>query len=503
MMIPTKRKVARAQHHVPHRFVQPLGNRFISPDGDRLHDECRRGLGEFRVLEDEMILEVLRSLESDDLGRMARVSKAFYVFGREEELWRSAVVRDFGGSFRFQGTWFSTFVYERTGVERERQAVCERLDVRGFYSDALMQSWRCGHAELQSFARVDNIERRSGLTLQEFIEQYERPSKPVILTDVVPRWPAFKTWNKETLLERYGDVVFKVGCVDMRLRDYWQYCDQACEETPLYLFDNDFTVKAPEMLHEYQVPEYFAHDYFAFLDGDGAGGDGCGEAGDDDSRPSYRWILIGPPRSGSTFHKDPNYTSAWNGLISGCKKWMLFPPHVTPPGVFPSADEVDVTTPLSVSEWFLNYYHESRDLRPVECNQQPGEMIFIPSQWWHTALNLEPSIAVTQNYVSQRNLYDVLEFLQRNDKIVLKNTLEYRIRQREPHVMQDIDQRRRKLLEPKKPSFWQGLTGHTHTINHNHHDPNANQPSNGTSPSSPLSSSSNHHVTTSFSFSFM
>ena len=38
----------------------------------------------------------------------------------------------------------------------------------------------------------------------------------------------------------------------------------------------------------------------------------------------------------------------------------MFPPHVVPPGVHPSADGAEVVTPVSLVEWFLNFYDEAK-----------------------------------------------------------------------------------------------------------------------------------------------
>ncbi len=48
--------------------------------------------------------------------------------------------------------------------------------------------------------------------------------------------------------------------------------------------------------------------------------------------------------------------------------------------------------------------------QPIECITRPGDVIFVPRGWWHTVMNLEDCIAITQNYVSRRNLAAVLQF---------------------------------------------------------------------------------------------
>ena len=69
-----------------------------------------------------------------------------------------------------------------------------------------------------------------------------------------------------------------------------------------------------------QVPDCFEDDLFSVLK---------------EQRPDHSWLIWGPSRSGSSFHKDPNGTSAWNAVVRGSKKWIMYPPHVAPPGMAP------------------------------------------------------------------------------------------------------------------------------------------------------------------------
>ena len=94
-------------------------------------------------------------------------------------------------------------------------------------------------------------------------------------------------------------MTFTAEAVSWTLDSYLDYACKNLDESPLYLFDHAFAEKMGLRVGkrpgdgDYWVPECFGEDFFSVLG---------------DQRPDHRWLIVGPERSGSTFHKDPNAT---------------------------------------------------------------------------------------------------------------------------------------------------------------------------------------------------
>ncbi|CAI2188621.1 6410_t:CDS:2 [Funneliformis geosporum] len=378
--------------------IKPWGNYYFDSKDQFKGDRRGSSLGNIAILTDDLILEILGVLDAKDLLSLGLTSRVFYCFSTFDDLWKQLTIQNYKGDWCWQGSWRKTFLKRSCSEYNLDIFLKPAIHLTDFYSDTLFQPFLCSSTGMNSYLGVENIDRRSNLELNEFIRKYAIPNKPVIITDVVTKWPAFEKWNMEYLVEKYGDVTFRAEAIDIKLRNYAKYCKNTMDESPLYLFDKEFSDKCDGIIDDFSLPEYFEEDFFNIF--------GV-------NRPDYRWLIIGPARSGSTFHKDPNSTSAWNAVITGSKKWILYPPDVLPPGVFTSADEAEVTSPVSIMEWHLNFYNETQKskLRPLEVICKAGEIIFVPNGWWHMVINLEDSIAITQNFVGTWNLRNVLSFL--------------------------------------------------------------------------------------------
>ena len=120
-----------------------------------------------------------------------------------------------------------------------------------------------------------------------------------------------------------------------------------------------------------------------------------------------------PPLKGSNMHVDPMFTSAWNTLLCGRKKWVLFPPSddVTFKANIGAPTKDDKHAPPAY--WWLDIYPKlkasgmDKKLGMVECLQKPGETIFVPAGWWHAVLNLDFTIAITQNLLLPASIKSV------------------------------------------------------------------------------------------------
>lgn len=374
-------------------------------------------------------MTILGFCDGKSLGTIVQTCRYFYVAGHQPELWRDLVLRRMSNQVIKEAgpSWKET--YTKSLFLSSKNVNHTPMRVAGVYSEnfyrlhscrsfALPEAWM--DTSLESVSRIP-VEK---MTRELFFEKYERPNIPLIVSGGAKSWKCFKEWHKmDYCLEHFKSRTFRATSgaaplpASFSLDAYLNYCrSNTLEEAPLYLFDRTALEPNTHLWKDYMQdlqqscpwwdPHSREHDLFKLF------GEG--------KRPDHTWLIVGPRRSGSVFHIDPNCTHAWNAAVVGRKRWLFYPPGVTPPGVHPTPDGDEVTLPLSLGEWLLTFWdeHEERKRsapvaeRPLECTAMPGDVLFVPHGWWHAVINLdELNVAITHNYVSFSNLPNVLRFL--------------------------------------------------------------------------------------------
>jgi histone arginine demethylase JMJD6 len=90
-------------------------------------------------------------------------------------------------------------------------------------------------------------------------------------------------------------------------------------------------------------------------------------------------LIIGPEGSGSPAHF---HTAAFNALLFGRKRWLIYPPSIA------------FWSKKPALPWLMDGdAHGVPDEQPLECVQQPGDVVYVPAAWGHAVINLEDTVA--------------------------------------------------------------------------------------------------------------
>jgi hypothetical protein len=241
--------------------------------------------------------------------------------------------------------------------------------------------------ELAPSARFSTIERRSNVSRQEFLERYYCANRPVILLGLLDRWKARRTWNPEYLQQACGQEVVEIMSgrshdpryevnsgshkTQILFQDYVEMVTQSGDNNDCYLVANNNFLQRPGVQRLYE-------DILPFPD-----------IFDPTQREGRVFFWFGPAGTVTPMHHD--LMNVCMAQIYGRKRVVLIPSEQT----HLVYNHLSVYSEVDAEEPDYDRFPRFREVRPLTCVLQPGEVLFLPVGEWHHVRSLDVSITIS------------------------------------------------------------------------------------------------------------
>jgi len=246
------------------------------------------------------------------------------------------------------------------------------------------------------------LPRHRGLSAGAFRERYLRPQRPVLLEGLLDDAPMTRTWTFDHFARTCGSAEIRAaaylpGFVAPKVRrmplaeyirwidgDRWRQ-DWPAEYPAPYLeqwmgLDPVWGDHASAFAGDYRVPPHF-DNHSDFLPRRLKLG-------------IVTQLFLGPAGTIAWLHQDAYATHAWSAQIQGSKRWVFFAPDQ---GSY--LYDLHGRSQLDPEAPDYARFPRFRHTRPsYQVIQRPGDIVFVPSRWWHQVTSLEPSISLSGNF---------------------------------------------------------------------------------------------------------
>jgi hypothetical protein len=236
----------------------------------------------------------------------------------------------------------------------------------------------------------NQIQRRSGVSTQEFLERYYAPGRPVILTGEMEGWPALTRWNPEYLKRKIGSAIveYQGGRSTDPLCELEK--DRHRREGPFDAFidaitqpgsGNDPYITAYHSARNQQALAPLSED-MGFLD----------KFLTRESAFPNGMPWFGPAGTLTALHHD--LTNNFIAQIVGRKRLVIIPASEV--GRLYNYRHVFSEIPdLELPDLDLGRYSRLIGAKAYKIVLEPGDILFMPIAWWHQVRALDFSVTVT------------------------------------------------------------------------------------------------------------
>jgi hypothetical protein len=213
------------------------------------------------------------------------------------------------------------------------------------------------------------VERRTGLTREQFAQEYLLPTQPVIFTDLMDNWAGKTKWTTDFFKAQYGHLEVPVFSpnyskpgkgymapdLTMPFAEYLTMLEGGPMNYRIFLW-NIFRA-APELVKDFEIPSIMDGFY-----------------------NDFPFMFFGGKGSYTAMHYDIDMSHVFLNQVYGRKRVVLFSPdqsrnlYQLP---YTVASYVDVNNPD------YDRYPALANAHGMECILNPGETLFMPSGYWH------------------------------------------------------------------------------------------------------------------------
>jgi histone arginine demethylase JMJD6 len=238
------------------------------------------------------------------------------------------------------------------------------------------------------------IDRRHKLAYADFERDYLRPNKPVVISGALEGWSALSKWSPEFFKREFGALPVTVGGRPLNMAEFIDLVQASNPARPSpYLKDavvremSVDLVKDIEPFVTYSFPNWLRGRYLF---------SGIGKLL---NMAEVELFMGGEGTRLGELHYDYVHTHTVLCQVFGRKEFTLFAPEDTP---WLYVDE-NQSAIRNVDDVDLECYPLFARAHPIRFVQEPGEVVFLPSGWWHTTRLLTASIAVGVNFANTSN----------------------------------------------------------------------------------------------------
>lgn len=256
---------------------------------------------------------------------------------------------------------------------------------------------RAETAARPKLTRVDiEVIDAANISYEEFLRRYAHANRPVVVDNCVGRWPAMKKWQPAYFKEKFQQQPVQVAYD--RAMPFDQFIDDvmasSAEKPGPYMFRLFLHEHLPELLEDLIPQNVYAYprrltsplmpERLRRPDG-------------------YLKLLIGGP--GSKFpvmHFDGDNAHASITEIYGDKEMILYAPE-DGPNIYPNPKAPNTSMIEDPTSPDLDRFPLLAKAVQYRAVLRPGQMVFIPCRWWHTARPVTPSVSVCVNMLDDSN----------------------------------------------------------------------------------------------------